>query len=133
MALHIVIDTSAYSHFRRGHTQIQHHLASCDTALVPTIVLGELEAGFQRGSRYEENSVVLQEFLSEPFVRTLDVTPQVSRIYGRYFTLLRSAGTPIPTNDIWIAACATSVGAVVVTFDPHFTKIPQLDVELLTP
>ncbi len=127
----IVVDTSAYSQLRRGHLSVRRRIASCDVALVPTIVLGELEAGFLRGSRYDENAVVLEEFLDEPFVDTLDVSPAVGRIYGRHFAALRSAGTPIPTNDIWIAACATSVGAAVVTFDPHFEKIPHLDVDLL--
>ena len=133
MPSRIVLDTSAYSQLRRGHLGVRQRIAACDVALVPAIVLGELEAGFRRGSRYEDNVVVLEEFLGEPFVETLDVTPVVSRIYGRHFLALREAGTPIPTNDIWIAACATAAGAVVVTLDPHFTRVPRLDVDLLSP
>jgi predicted nucleic acid-binding protein len=32
------------------------------------------------------------------------VTPGVARLYGRLFADLRRAGTPIPINDVWIAA-----------------------------
>lgn len=37
---------------------------------------------------------------------------------------LKQAGTPIPTNDVWICAHALEVGAVVITADPHFSDAP---------
>jgi len=131
MPQRIVLDTSAYAQLRRGHPDVQLRIARSDNTVVPAIVLGELEAGFRCGSRYKENTTVLEEFLSEPFVTTLAVDVAVSRIYGRHLAALRRAGTPIPTNDIWIAACATSVGAPLVTFDTHFTKVSDLDLDLL--
>jgi len=57
----------------------------------------------------------------------------VARRYGALFASLRRAGTPIPTNDIWIAAAALQVGARVVTFDTDFGRIPGLDAHVLAP
>jgi predicted nucleic acid-binding protein len=99
--------------------------------LIPTIVLGELAAGFRLGSRSRQNQQVLGEFLDEPFVAVLDVTAEVGQRYGEIFSRLRERGTPIPTNDIWIAACAFAAQATLITYDTHFEKIEQLDCRVL--
>ena len=96
---------------------------------VPTTVLGELEAGFRVGSRYRENRRALEELLEEPYVEVVDVTSDVARRYGEVFADLRSAGTPIPINDVWIAAAALTCDATLITFDDDFENIqglPQL-------
>lgn len=127
----IALDTSAYAHFRAGHAGVLDLLASAETVFVPVVVLGELEAGFELGSRARANRVSLEEFLAEPFVSIVDVTPAVARRYGSLFSALRRAGTPIPVNDIWIAACAIESAARVVTFDRDFERIAKLDVTVL--
>ena len=40
-------------------------------------------------------------------------------------------GTPISTNDIWIAAATIDSGAQLLTFDPHFRYVQDLDCRLL--
>jgi tRNA(fMet)-specific endonuclease VapC len=122
----VVLDTSAYSHFRAGRDEVLDLLARADAVLVPTIVLGELEAAFDAGLRAKENRVRLTEFLDEPFVALLPVTASVARHYGRIVGALRRAGTPIPTNDVWIAATTADCGATLLTFDHHFDRIPEL-------
>jgi tRNA(fMet)-specific endonuclease VapC len=101
--------------------------------LLPTIVVGELEAGFLLGSRYRENSQALEEFLSEPFVDIVTVSKQVARQYGRLFSGLRRAGTPLPVNDIWIAACTFSADAHLLTLDADFSRVPGLQHTVLKP
>jgi len=108
-------------------------LASAEIALLPATVLGELEAGFELGRRGRENRVALDSFLQEPFVAILPTTPDVARRYGQIFTRLRKAGTPIPTNDIWIAAAAIDAGGCLLTFDDHFSRVPDLDCLVLEP
>ncbi len=127
----LALDTSAYSHLRRGHPTLIEWLAGAEVVEVSTIVLGELEAGFRVGSRYRDNSRVLSDFLEEPFVRIREVTPRVSLLYGQVFADLRRAGTPIPVNDIWIAASALESGAHLVTFDQDFKRIKALDCSVL--
>jgi len=129
----VVLDTSAYSHFRRGHALLVDRMARADVVLVPTVVIGELEAGFRCGSRYAENDRGLSELLEEPFACVVDVNAGTARAYGRIFAQLRQAGTPIPTNDIWIAACATQQAAQLLTFDRHYGAIADLDVRTFAP
>ncbi|HYG62769.1 MAG TPA: type II toxin-antitoxin system VapC family toxin [Thermoanaerobaculia bacterium] len=125
--LRLVLDTSAYSHFRAGHPRVLDLVAAAEIVLLPVIVLGELEAGFSLGRRERENQVLLAEFLAEPFVSVLPVTPSVARQYGRLFTDLRRAGTPIPINDVWIAATTLDCGGHLLTFDGDFDKLPIVD------
>lgn len=123
----VVLDTSAYSKFRSGDTRVRDLIADAESVMVPTPVLGELYGAFDLGSRARENRVALSEFLDEPFVHLIDVSQTVARHYGRVFAGLRRAGTPIPANDMWIAACAIDQGGCLVTFDHDFEQVTGLD------
>ena len=123
----LVFDTSAYSHFRRAHAGVLDALARAERVLIPVTVLGELEAAFELGSRARDNRRVLDDFIAEPFVDVLDATPSVARHYGRVFSTLKRAGTPLPINDIWIAAATLDCGGTLLTFDRDFERIDSLD------
>ena len=129
----LVLDTSAYSHFRTGHPEVLDALARAERVLIPATVLGELEAAFELGNRARENRRALKTYLEETFVDVLPVTPAVAHHYGRVFSALRRAGTPIPVNDIWIAAATLDCGGTLLTFDRDFSRIPGLDHCTLTP
>lgn len=123
----LVLDTSAYSHFRRGHERVLTALASAERVIIPMTALGELDGAFESGTRARENRRSLQDFLEEPFVDLLPVTAAVARQYGRLFAQLRRAGTPLPTNDIWIAAATIDCGGTLLTFDRDFDRVTGLD------
>lgn len=127
----LALDTSAYSRLRAGDSRVLDLVAAADVVLVPATVLGELHGAFELGSRGRANRVALSEFLNEPFVVTGPVTADVARQYGRVFASLRRAGTPIPVNDIWIAAATIDQGACLLTFDSDFRHVPHLDHILL--
>jgi tRNA(fMet)-specific endonuclease VapC len=127
----LVLDTSAYSQLRRGDSAAIDRLADASIVLVPTVVIGELQAGFALGERMADNAALLEEFLAEAFVETIDVGVGIARRYGRLFAALRKAGTPIPINDVWIAACALHVAAPLLTYDRDFVHVPDLEVVLL--
>ena len=129
----LVLDTSAYSRLRHGHEAVLDAVAAAEAVLLPATVLGELEAAFELGERSKENRVVLAGFLDEPFVSILPTNRAVARRYGRVFAGLRRAGTPIPVNDIWIAATVLDCGGQLLTFDRHFRKVQGLDLTLLDP
>jgi tRNA(fMet)-specific endonuclease VapC len=116
---------------RRGHAAVLDVLAEAAVIFVPVIVLGELQAGFELGDRARDNRNMLDEFVAEPFVELVDISAAVASRYARTFAALRRAGTPIPINDVWIAACALHVGVPVLTFDRDFVHVPDLDVHLL--
>jgi tRNA(fMet)-specific endonuclease VapC len=125
-ATRVTLDTTAYVHLRRGHPDVTDAVARAELVHLPGIVLGELEAGFILGRRTAENRTMLSEFLDEPFVSVIPVDQQVARVYGQLFSDLRRAGTPIPVNDIWIAAATIAVGAHLLTFDRDFAKLERL-------
>jgi tRNA(fMet)-specific endonuclease VapC len=128
----LVLDTSAYSRFRAQHHETADHIARAEAVLVPVTVIGELEAAFRLGTRLAENRVALGEFLAEPFVLVLDVTKNIARKYGEINAQLRRSGTPVSSNDIWIAAATLDAGGTLVTFDSDFSRIPNLPLVLLT-
>lgn len=128
----IVLDTSAYSWFCSGHSETLDAIARADVVWMPTVVLGELEAGFAMGSRQRANRARLDEFLSEPFVAIRSVTREVAGRYGQVFAHLRRAGTPIPLNDVWIAATTLDSRGCLVSFDRHFEQIAGMELMLLS-
>ena len=130
-AAKVVLDTSAYSHLRAGHAQVLDQVAGARVVVVPATVLGELDAGFELGRRALENRRILAEFLDEPFVNVLDVTATTVRHYARIFAALRRAGTPIPINDVWIAAATMECNGHLLTFDRDYSRIPDFDHTLL--
>lgn len=131
LPVQLVVDTTAYSHARRGTPIALDAMARAEVLFVPVTVLGELEAGFQTGSRYRENREALDEFLAEPYVSILDVTRDIAGLYGRVFASLKRAGRPMPVNDIWIAAATLGCGAHLITFDEDFSRIDGLPHTLL--
>ena len=123
-----VLDTSAYSHFQRGEPRVVELIDSADWLGVPSIVLGELEVGFQLGmaQRLEANRSLLREFMDNTVVDELGLDYAVSQIYAEILVALRTAGTKVPTNDIWIAAIAARHGVSVLTYDGHFRAIQRV-------
>jgi tRNA(fMet)-specific endonuclease VapC len=126
------LDTSAYSHFKRGDPRVVELIDGAEWLGMPTIVLGELRVGFLLGGRQLVNEMELREFLSSPVVEVLGVDPEVSRHYAEIVVDLRRAGTPIPTNDVWIAAITAREGALLLTYDDHFRSISRIGTLILS-
>jgi tRNA(fMet)-specific endonuclease VapC len=127
----ILLDTSAYSGILRGDPRLARAMQEADEIVLNAIVLGELKAGFCRGRHRERNENELEEFLASPRTRALGLDEETADRYAVILDSLRSAGTPIPTNDVWIAASAMQHGLRVLTTDQHFRKIPQVVVDFL--
>jgi tRNA(fMet)-specific endonuclease VapC len=129
----ILLDTSAYSAFMRNHGGIIEKIQRAARICVTPVVLGELHSGFLRGSRLEENRRLLAEFLASARVETLVIDEETSLRYAEILDSLREAGTPIPTNDVWLAASAMQHGLWVLTTDAHYEKIAQIGAVVLAP
>lgn len=127
-----LLDTSAYVALKRGHPQASSKVRLASQLTFSVIVYGELLLGFRLGSRYEQNIEDLEEFIAHSAVTLLDVNQVTADRFGRIAAGLRKAGTPIPTNDIWIAAQTMESGAELITLDRHFERIPGLVVSVLT-
>jgi predicted nucleic acid-binding protein len=122
----VLLDTHAYTSLLRGDREVLNVLGRADTVFMSVFVLGEMYAGFKGGDRERENREQLEDFLRRPTVRILNATQETSDIFGAIKHRLRKAGTPIPINDVWIAAHATESGSYLVTGDSHFTHVAGL-------
>lgn len=110
----------------RGDGAVKGMLQTAEAIYFNPIVLGELRTGFLRGRTREKNEDRLKRFLASSRVSVVDVDSDTAERYAVILDALWTAGTPIPTNDIWIAASAMQFGLTVVTTDAHFLKIPQI-------
>jgi tRNA(fMet)-specific endonuclease VapC len=125
------LDTSAYSHFKRGHPPVVDLIDRADWIGVPSIVLGELWVGFLLGEQPARNQEELAEFLRHPVVEELPVDGESGQIYAEMIVALRKTGTPLPSNDVWIAATAARARATVLTYDGHFSAIERIGSHIL--
>lgn len=125
----MMLDTTAVSGFFRGNEEIKNKLESADDIFVNPVVIGELMAGFMMGDSERRNREILSAFLSSPHIKVVDIDEETSERYGAIVSSLRKSGTPIPTNDIWMAASAMQHGLNLLTTDSHYLKVPQVIVE----
>ncbi len=125
----ILLDASAYSMLRRGHAAIQSVVQGAARIHVSPVMLGELWAGFRKGTRTEENARMLRRFLKSPRVEVIPITAETAECYAHILDSLRRAGTPIGVNDLWIAAGAMEHGLEVLTADAHYRVVPQIRVQ----
>ena len=103
-------------------------LDEADAVLVSPIVIGEVLAGFDGSTRRGRAQMgVFRDFLSAPNLRIVPLTEKTAEVYARVFRSLKSAGTPIPIPDVWIAAQAIEHGAALVTCDAHFNAVDGLE------
>lgn len=127
--MRVLLDTSAYAAFFRGHPEIKNALQQADEIAINSIVLGELQAGFLKGKYRRKNENELRGFLSSERVSILSVDEETAERYAVILNSLWKAGSPIPTNDIWIAANAMQHGLRLLTTDDHYRKVSQVIVD----
>jgi len=121
-----LLDTNAYVALKRNHEGVAALVRQSSELVFSVVVVGELLFGFRNGTRFHRNARELDELLATDRVGVLPVTRTTADRFGRIAAALRKAGTPIPTNDIWIAAHVFESGAEFVTFDKHFETVPGL-------
>ncbi len=124
--MRIALDTNCYADFARGDADVVAAIETAEAVFLPLIVLGELRAGFAVGTHAARNESVLRQFLLRPGIEVLAPDVQTTRHYGSVYRQLRSQGTPIPTNDMWIAALVLQHDLVLLDRDEHFDALPQL-------
>ena len=122
----ILIDTNIYSNAFRGEKTSVSILQRHEYILMSPIVVGELLAGFKRGNREENNKMQLKDFLVQERVKEIPITSETADIFAFILNNLRKQGTPVPANDIWIAAQTMENGAALATNDRHFEAIKGL-------
>jgi len=122
----ILLDTTGYVGFKRGTEEMVDIITSSELVLFSPVVLGELMFGFRNGNRFKKNMDELNKFLDHEVVEIVHIGKTTSDRYSRIALHLKRQGTPIPSNDIWIAAQAMEHGAELITLDRHFENIAGL-------
>lgn len=126
MEVRVALDTNRLTDLFQGDAQLADRLGECDEVWIPLIVVAEIKAGFYGGSQQHRNEILLSSFLAKPTVDILLPGRETAEHYARLFVQLRRAGTPIPDNDLWIAALVLEHDLVLITRDRHFDSVPQL-------
>jgi tRNA(fMet)-specific endonuclease VapC len=122
----VLIDTNIYSLAMKGEANVVNLLRRIDQVGFSAISIGELLSGFKAGRRETKNREELNIFLDSPRVVVHSIDEGTADFYASILTTLKAAGTPIPTNDIWIAAVAFQYGYKIFSNDKHFNLIPGL-------
>lgn len=126
MALKFVLDTSGYAGYNRGDARLKPWFRAEIEILVPLVVVGELRAGFAAGNQRAENEALLRRFLDTPGVNVVTLADATTKLFAEIYLGLRRAGTPIGTNDMWIAAAAMEHDCELLTLDADFSRVPGL-------
>lgn len=124
--MRLLIDSNPFIDFCSGHEEVIETFEKAETLVVPFVVLAEIRDGAALTRRGGEQVALLQELLQQPGVRTAHISDATAHHYASIYQSLRRKGTPIPTNDIWIAALAVEHGLVLYTRDRHFNHIASV-------
>ena len=124
--MRVALDTNRLTDLFRGDAALAEWLETCDEVWILLIVVAEIKAAFYAGAQQERTQVLLRKLLSKGTVGILMPGRETAERYARVFVQLKRAGTPIPDNDLWIAALALEHDLMLITRDRHFRYIPQL-------
>lgn len=124
--MRVALDTNRYVDLCRGVAETVQLLETAEAVMLPFVVLGELRAGFAHGRRQAENERILRRFLQKDGVHVLFADEQTTHHYAAVFRQLRRQGTPIPTNDMWLAALVLQHNLALHDRDRHFDHLPQI-------
>ena len=121
----VILESNAIIALLDGSKAVARMLENVQQVLVPAIVCGEIDAGAQGDTKRERATrEAFAAFLEMEQVAVLPVMRKTGEFYARVFSFLKSAGTPIPTNDIWLAAAVLETGGLLITTDRHLLALP---------
>ena len=124
--MRILLDTNRYTDFCKAVPEAVAPVTAAEFVFLPFVALAELRGGFQAGTLARENERTLARFLASERVSVLYPDETTTQVYAGLFAQLRRQRTPIPTNDIWIAALALQHNLALLSRDAHFDNLPQL-------
>ena len=124
--MRVCLDTNRYVDLCKGNPETTRLVSTAEAVLLPFVVVAELRAGFTLGKRAAENEKILRRLLQKDGVGVLYPDDGTTFQYAAVFRQLRVQGTPIPTNDLWIAALVLQHNLSLHARDRHFDHLPQL-------
>lgn len=117
----MILDTNGLSALAEGDSGLESVLRKAVQLAIPVIVLGEYRYGISQSRHRVQYEEWLAEYLSK--FRILDVDERTTVSYRLVRRELRNAGTPIPSNDVWIAALCRQHSLPLLSRDRHFDAV----------
>ena len=124
--MRILIDSNRFIDFCAGEMKVVDAFEQAALVVVPFLVLAEIRVGAHSIKRGDAQVRILGELLQQPGVRVVHSSDSTTHHYAALYARLRKAGTPIPTNDLWIAALAIEHSLVLYSRDAHFDLMPSI-------
>jgi tRNA(fMet)-specific endonuclease VapC len=117
----VILDTNALSAIADGDAALEPILRHAEEIAVPVTVLGE----YRYGIRQSRDRARYEQWLAESVrsYRVLDVDEETAGVYANLRSELKRAGTPIPSNDVWIAALCRQHSFPLLSRDRHFSSV----------
>lgn len=125
----VLLDTNIIIGLFAGDSGISKRISKAAEIFIPVVALGELHYGAYRSSRVKENHRIIDDFAGRNTVLFCNL--ETAKRYGEIKNYLKQKASPIPENDIWIAAISRQYGLALITKDAHFKNIQNLKLELL--
>ena len=119
-----LLDTNILIAFFNNDQRVVSNIKNADVIYIPSIVVGELYFGAYKSVQVDKNILKIEQILGTMVVRPVEA--DTAKIFGEIKSSLKKKGTPIPENDIWIAATAIQNSLPLVTRDKHFDNIESL-------
>jgi tRNA(fMet)-specific endonuclease VapC len=122
--LALILDTNGLSAMADGDTKLEQLLRQAGDIAIPVIVLGE----YRYGIGQSRNRTRYERWLAGVIAncRVLAVDEVTAERYADIRGELKRAGSPIPGNDLWIAALARQHASTLLSRDRHFDFVPGL-------
>jgi tRNA(fMet)-specific endonuclease VapC len=121
----VILDTNGLSAVADGDAALEPILRSAAELAVPVVVLGEYRYGIQQSRARQRYEQWLTEMVCD--YRVLDIDEDTAISYAAIRTELKKAGTPIPSNDVWIAALCRQHSLSVISRDQHFDLVRGIE------
>ena len=121
----MILDTNALSAFLKEDRAVLRCVDAAEAFCLPVIVLGEYRYGLSGSKERAALTVKLDALVADATVLAID--DLTTREYAAVRAELKAAGTPIPENDVWIAALVRQHSMPLLTRDGHFDHVAQLE------
>ena len=120
----MILDTNGLSALADGDAELEPVLRGAVQVAIPVIVLGEYRYGISHSRERVRYERWLAEYLGS--FRFLPIVEETTVSYSAIRTELKKSGTPIPSNDVWIAALCRQHSLPIISRDRHFDAVPGL-------
>ncbi len=120
----MILDTNALSAWADGNPACRSAFLEATRLVLPSIALGEYYYGIRQSRHRERYEAWLERNLPHTEIRGL--TDRTADHYADLRIGLKTRGTPIPANDLWIASLAVELKLPLLSNDTHFDLIPHL-------